>query len=80
MCKEHFVAIAALLCCGTHLHNSDQQPFENWARPIFHSLALTGDDGEPNVCHRGPGIPSVVNTNEFDDLGLGVEGEVSRAQ
>jgi len=70
-------------CCGAELfppsQQFDQEPVENWGWPSFHSPPINGADGLSNVCHRGEGVPGVVNTNETDDLGVGVPGEVSCA-
>lgn len=71
-------------CCGALLwkpsQQFDQQPAERWGWPSFHSPPLEGDDGQSNVCHRGPGIVGAVNTDATEDLGLGVTGEVSCAR
>merc|ERR1719197_1738649 len=64
-------------CCGAPLFKPsqqfDQQPASNWGWPSFHSPPINGDDGLPNVCHVGS---DVTSSEEADDLGLHVEGEV----
>merc|ERR1711933_196278 len=71
-------------CCGAPLwkpsQQFDQEPVENWGWPSFHSPPINGDDGQPNVCHAGPGVPGEVTSGEVDDLGLGVAGEVRCAR
>merc|ERR1711879_520450 len=57
----------------------DQLPAANWPWPSFHSPPLNGTDGQPNVCHRGPGY-GVTQRNATLDLGLGAEGEVGCAR
>eukprot|EP00660_Eupelagonema_oceanica_P008535 gene8535-20755_t len=71
-------------CCGAALwyphQQFDQLPAGKWGWPSFHSPPINGTDGLPNVCHRGPPAPGVVNRNATPDLGLGVAGEVGCAR
>merc|ERR1712224_567816 len=71
-------------CCGAPLWKPSQQfdqlPVENWGWPSFHSPPINGDDGLPNVCHVGEGVPGEVTAGEMDDLGLHVPGAVRCAR
>lgn len=66
-------------CCGAPLwlpsKQFDQLPAEQWPWPSLHSPPLDGPDGQPAVCHRGPGY-GVQERGIVTDLGLGAEGEV----
>lgn len=70
-------------CCGAPLWapsvQFDQQPAEQWPWPSFHSPPLNGEDGLPNVCHRGPGY-GTEQRNATADLGLKAVGEVGCAR
>jgi len=70
-------------CCGVPLWKPDvqfdQEPAANWPWPSFHSPPIMGEDGLPNVCHRGPGY-GVFQRNATVDLGLKAQGEVGCAR
>jgi peptide methionine sulfoxide reductase MsrB len=70
-------------CCGAPLwlpsKQFDQLPASSWPWPSFHSSPINGDDGLPNVCHRGPGY-GVFQRNATTDLGPNATGEVGCAR
>jgi len=69
-------------CCGAPLwlpsKQFDQLPASQWPWPSLHSPPLDGPDGQPAVCHRGPGY-GIKQRGAVADLGLGAEGEVGCA-
>eukprot|EP00450_Noctiluca_scintillans_P004691 CAMPEP_0194499986 /NCGR_PEP_ID=MMETSP0253-20130528/16113_1 /TAXON_ID=2966 /ORGANISM="Noctiluca scintillans" /LENGTH=199 /DNA_ID=CAMNT_0039341797 /DNA_START=72 /DNA_END=671 /DNA_ORIENTATION=+ len=70
-------------CCGAPLWapslQFDQLPASSWPWPSFHSKPLNGDDGLPNVCHRGGGY-GYSERGVVADLGPDAEGEVGCAR